>query len=154
MFVRIRHGHVTFMSYTDTPSLSISPQSKYLACQGGYVRRCSCLSLCFNKLTPCFPHQCQSNALSSDPSCTQVCNWLLSFPVITLWAWCSFHCRSVCFLSLRVRMCVSFHPRQKHVISRAPVLLVDRYNIKSHKSECELRGDMGDANGRTVWRWQ
>ncbi|KAK1896128.1 2345-tetrahydropyridine-26-dicarboxylate N-succinyltransferase, partial [Dissostichus eleginoides] len=25
--------------------------------------------------------------------------------------------------------------RQKHVISRAPVLLRDRYNIKSHKSE-------------------
>ncbi|KAI4811001.1 hypothetical protein KUCAC02_013928, partial [Chaenocephalus aceratus] len=25
--------------------------------------------------------------------------------------------------------------RRKHVISRAPVLLRDRYNIKSHKSE-------------------
>lgn len=35
---------------------------------------------------------------------------------------------------------MSFHPRRKHVISRAPVLLADRYNIKSHKSECELRG--------------
>lgn len=44
-------------------------------------------------------------------------------------------------------MCVSFHPRRKHVISRAPVLLVDRYNIKSHKSGCELRGDMGVGVG-------
>lgn len=40
-----------------------------------------------------------------------------------------------------------FHPRRKHVISRAPVLLVDRYNIKSHKSECELRGDTGVGVG-------
>lgn len=42
---------------------------------------------------------------------------------------------------------VSFHPRRKHVISRAPVLLLDRYNIKSHKSECELRGDIQEGWG-------
>lgn len=55
-----------------------------------------------------------------------------------------------CVLSARVCVCVraSFHPRRKHVISRAPVLLVDRYNIKSHKSECELRGDGVGAWGR------
>lgn len=42
----------------------------------------------------------------------------------------------------------SFHPRRKHVISRAPVLRADRYNIKSHKSECELRGDVAVGGGR------
>lgn len=42
-------------------SSSLSPQSKYLVCQHGHVSRCSCLSLCFNRLTPGFPHQCQSN---------------------------------------------------------------------------------------------
>ena len=52
-----------------------------------------------------------------------------------------------CVLSAAcVCVCV-FHPRRKHVISRAPVLLVDRYNIKSHKSECELRGDTGVGVG-------
>lgn len=51
--------------------------------------------------------------------------------------------RACVCVGVRACVCVSFHPRRKHVISRAPVLVVDRYNIKSHKSECELRGDMG-----------
>lgn len=50
-------------------------------------------------------------------------------------------------MCVREYLCVSFHPRQKHVISRAPVLLLDRYNIKSHKSERESRGNVGVVGG-------
>lgn len=52
------HPHVLHLSL----SFSRFPQSKYLVCQRGYVSRCSCLSLCFNRLTPGFPCQCQSNS--------------------------------------------------------------------------------------------
>lgn len=50
------------------PSSCLPPQSKYLVCQCGHVSRCSCLSLCFSRLTPGFPHQCQSNSPALIPA--------------------------------------------------------------------------------------
>lgn len=50
------------------PASLLLPQSKYLVCRCGHVSRCSCLSLCFNRLTPGFPHQCQTNTPALIPA--------------------------------------------------------------------------------------
>lgn len=64
--VRENRGGVTSKFWA--PCTCLPPQSKYLVCQCGHVSRCSCLSLCFNRLTPGFPHQCQSNTPALIPA--------------------------------------------------------------------------------------